>query len=73
MFKNATLFAIMATVVLSVISIFTYHVFIVIIGTDLETTAVIASIISAIIVVVLDFKVFHFRQKMRQRISNSLG
>ncbi|MEA2098278.1 MAG: hypothetical protein U9P70_04385 [Patescibacteria group bacterium] len=67
-FKNAILFAFMATAVFLTISVFTYYVFIVNIGTEFEITAMIAGTISSIIIVILNFKYSIFTKKIRQQI-----
>ena len=48
-----------------VMSIVTYYMLLEYAGMDIEISALIAGVISAIIIMVLDFKKFHFREKMR--------
>lgn len=63
--KYSILFATMATAVFLAMSIVTYYVLFEYAGMDIETSALVAGIISAIIILLLDFKKFHFSEKMR--------
>jgi len=68
--KYSMLFAIMVTIVFLIISIAAYYVLYNCVGMDIEISALIACVISAITIVVLDHKKFHFHKKMHQHIKN---
>ena len=69
--KYSMLFAIMANIVFLTISIISYYILIEYAGINFEISALMTGLISVIIIVVLDFKKFHFRKKVHQHLINS--
>ena len=63
--KYSTLFAIMATPVFLIVSTVTYYMLFKYAGINIETSALLSGIVSAIIIVILDSKKFHFSEKIR--------
>ena len=63
------LFAIMASTVLLTVSILTYYILILYIGMGLEISAMVGGAISAIIIMEIDHKKSHFRQKIIEKIT----
>ena len=70
MSKNIISFVVMAIIVFFTVNTAIYYALVMCAGVDIETSALIGAIISVTVIILLDYKEFHFYQKMRQFIKD---
>lgn len=68
--KNIISFVVMAIIVFFTVTTSIHYALVMCAGVDIETSALVAAIISVVVVILLDYKEFHFYQKMRQFIKD---
>ena len=70
--KNIILFVIMATIVFYIVGMLVYYVLLMA-GVNIETSALVGVIVSVAMIMILDYKKFHFHQKKQQFIEDLLN